>query len=463
MRLRKLFVTILALATLPAMALAQTTQHQVPQTIGFPLGVNSNSEATLALNTSLTWLGFEFRQAEAGALSKLKFRVAAVAGTLGASDLRCEILRDINNKATGTVTVQNTGDTVTLAAHPFANGDIVRFTTTANGITGSDATPPVDIDYWVCNKAADTFQLDATSSACAAIVPITGDGTNYVRGIYDARTSVTATPTGALWVEFTGFTFNPTAGSPYWRLLRNMAAVPETNYPTYRWLTYSPVNFFNNINIKQSTTDGGATWGSAVLNIAGQRIEAPAGVYAGWPISADTTDGANIVYQTREVAAYLTTPANARLRVRGLAMIVRESGSPTGAARFRLYSGTTPSLIDTTTSILPANLSTDPRWVVAYFSSTHIIEPGTVLSVALGEETNSDTSANYYYVLSSTIENDANSKALAPFGGIQTNYYNGSSWALTDTLLPHFLLILDTDGEFAVTSSGGGTGRVVSQ
>ena len=75
------------------------------------------------------------------------------------------------------VTVQNAGDTVTLVAHPFSNGDVVQFSLTANGITAAT-------DYYVCTAAANTFQLDATSAACGAIIPIASDGVNYITSIY---------------------------------------------------------------------------------------------------------------------------------------------------------------------------------------------------------------------------------------------------------------------------------------
>jgi len=79
--------------------------------------------------------------------------------------------------STSTPTVAVTTGT-NLVAQPagytaFASGWVMRFNTGGHGVT---AISP----YWVCNANASTFQIDATSNACANIVAITSSGTNKV-------------------------------------------------------------------------------------------------------------------------------------------------------------------------------------------------------------------------------------------------------------------------------------------
>jgi len=106
---------------------------------------------------------------------------------IGATAGKCSA-QSFTVKSMAAVTVQNTGDTVTLAGHPFSNGNVVVFNLTANGITAGT-------NYWVCNKAADTFRLDAVGAACGSLLTITSDGTNYITGVTTAvRTAYAVGP-----------------------------------------------------------------------------------------------------------------------------------------------------------------------------------------------------------------------------------------------------------------------------
>jgi hypothetical protein len=69
-------------------------------------------------------------------------------------------------------TMQNAGDTVTDAGHGLANGDQVMF-------IGSSIPAAVDTEtvYYVCNKADDTFQVEA--SVGDGFIPFAGDGTGF--------------------------------------------------------------------------------------------------------------------------------------------------------------------------------------------------------------------------------------------------------------------------------------------
>jgi hypothetical protein len=449
-------------------------QRKAPIVVGFN-PPNYGSPVTWALSTAAKWLQLGFVPSDTATGSKLKAYCSSVTGTLAATDLRLEILKDINGTATAAVTVQDTGDTVTITAPTILNTDVVRFTTTANGITGSDATPPVDIDYYVCNRSGTTFQIDATSSACAAIVPITSDGSNYVRDIRDATATVTTTPTGALWVEWTGLTKSLTGGTQYRGILRNMNAVPASNYAAFQ--TLAQYTWPVAIGLSGSATiangwsvvwsaDAGATWGSGP-GFSAIRLEYAGSLFEGIPIQNIAIETTNMVYAAREVGDVFTTPANAIWNVRGACMwMTTKAGTPTGNAQVRLYDGVT--LLATTVSTWPAGAAAN-GWYCGYFSANQVVAGGSTLRVVLSETTQSDTSSNAYRVHQYTIENTAGSLALMPFAGtLQMTYTTDSTaspvvFTETATKIVPFALLLNTDGEFAATSGGGVLGRVVSQ
>jgi hypothetical protein len=469
--MRKLLTLMLAVLLSVSAAFARN-QRKGPIVIGFTPNVLATASTT-ALSASNTWLPYHFVPEGSLTLNKVQSYVSAVAGTLAATDLRLEILKDIAGAPSAAVTVQDIGDTVTLTAHPFANGEVVRFNATANGLTGAS---PADVDYYVCNKAANTFQVDATSSACAAIVSITSDGTNNVRGILAASVTVTATPAGALVVEWTGFSLAITGGTQYRALIRNMNAVPGTNYPTFRWGgggSWPPGIVTSGAAgggigwVKGVTTDAGATWAMSQSSAPSLRLEYSNSTYEGIPISNVSID-ANHVYANREVGAVFTTPANATLNVRCASLFqVAEAGTPTGLSRIRLYNGVT-LLATSTTTWGPGAVSLSGGWFTGCFSSTQAIAGGSTVRVVLSETSQSDGSSNYYYLFTYTVFNDANSKALMPFDGSLKETYTTDSTASpvaftdTDTLLVPFALLLDTEGPFAAGAAAtGGTGRVV--
>lgn len=64
--------------------------------------------------------------------------------------------------------VSAAADTLTMTAHSFADGDAVTYNADAEAECGIARSAT----YYVCNKAADTVQLDDTSTACASILDI---------------------------------------------------------------------------------------------------------------------------------------------------------------------------------------------------------------------------------------------------------------------------------------------------
>lgn len=73
----------------------------------------------------------------------------------------------LNSDAVESVTAA--ADTLTMTAHSFVNGDAVTYNADAEAECGIARSAT----YYVCNKAADTIQLDDTSTACSSILDIT--------------------------------------------------------------------------------------------------------------------------------------------------------------------------------------------------------------------------------------------------------------------------------------------------
>lgn len=292
-----------------------------------------------------------------------------------------------------------------------------------------------------------------------------GVGPNTGSASIESRNTVTATPTGAAWVEFTGFTATSTltAGTQYWIVLRNANVTPTVNFPTYRYTGgTSPVSVIGTGAgmgfIKWHTTDGGATWITAATTITGWRIEFSDGTFMGEPISNVTTTTGDYVYAAREVGVMLTTPPNATINIIGVAFSVARVGSTQGSLRFRLYTGNsaTPTLLATTPLIPRLNLASTSTWTVAYFATPQTVTGGTVLRAVWGNSSGGGDTSNAYLSTTYTIDNTAASKALYSLGGVgfqKTLSTDGITFAETDTSLFPFALILDTNGEFTATGA----------
>lgn len=265
---------------------------------------------------------------------------------------------------------------------------------------------------------------------------------------------------GVGWLEWTGFTQALTANTQYWIVWRNLNASPAANYVTFRsGGANSAPGYMRGNNttfgyLRKTSTDGAATWASPSGNIVGFRLEFAGGTFKG--IAASDATAAVVgfgVYADREAGAKFTTPGNARLNVTGLTFLVSKTATPSAGLRFRLYQGTT---LLATTFILPQVNVGAGFWNTAYFAAPVVLEPNTSYRIVMGEDTNADASTIRYNLYEYTLENNADSKALMPFGGTwQRTYWNGATWADDDTAAPAAGLILESDAPF-VASGGGG-------
>jgi len=330
---------------------------------------------------SVNWTAYSFAPVIGGTVSKIRVWVHAVNGTLGASDLVCDIYSD--------------------------------------------------------NAGSPNVSLASSST-------------------------VTTTPTGQMVVEFTGFSQAITAGTLYWIVLRNANATPTTNYPTYARLS-NLTNLVPGSNagtwdsIFATSTNSGGAWTETADQGRFLVVEYSGGAKEGMPLTV-TASTATQIFSTREGGLYFTSPANVTLNVIGMHFAMSRSGSPTGSFRGRIYTGATPSLQGTTsTMVATANSTTAAGLLPLYFGSVIAIPPSTIVRAVGSETTQSDGSANRFNI--PEIGLYAPDIALYPIATPKRTLSTdgGASFTETDNVAPLVALILDPDQPFA--SGGGFIGR----
>lgn len=296
------------------------------------------------------------------------------------------------------------------------------------------------------------------------VCDIYSDSVGYPNASLQSSTTVTAIPTGAAWVEFTGFSTALTIGTNYWIVLRNADTTPTTNAITY---TYSSTAFVSGTSadpaLGQSlvftSTNSGGTW-TRTLNTGCFVVDYGSGNIEGWPIQSVSTSDPQI-YSSREAGIKFDTPTNASMKVIGVCGVVSKAGTPTGDMRYRIYTGTSssPTLVGTTVTRAPGAVNSSRVTKPLYFSSPITIAGGTTVRVVLSETTQSDTSTNRYqleqYVLSST-----DTGILVPYNTqpeLTLSTDGGATFSETANRWPGIWLLLDASSPFASTGSGGGS------
>lgn len=271
-------------------------------------------------------------------------------------------------------------------------------------------------------------------------------------------TLTAAAPTGAAWLEWSGLSIALTAGTQYWNVIKNLNGVPATNFPTFRWLNQgipSPLAMTNTSNWgwnKKHSVNSGGAWATAAQAVAGYRVGYSDGSYDGLPAS-NSASGTDLAFGSTEAGVKFTSPLNGVLNVSGLAFLTNKTASPTGNLRFRLYNNT--SLLATTAGVIPAANVTATGWYYGYFSSTQVIQPGTVLRASISDDAADSSSACYRSGSEYTVDTDVNSLALMPFGGtLQRSGLSGGTWTDTSANILPFALLLDSTGEFGVGGGG---------
>lgn len=304
----------------------------------------------------------------------------------------------------------------------------------------------------------DISALAGSTIAGDASLELQGDTNGAPNGT--AVETKTATPaTGFL--EFATFSTSLTAGIRYWFVLKNVnVADPTANYFTVRYPSNSNggVRSFFGANggrigykwaraVKTTTNSGGA-WTNASMG-ANYRLEFTDGTFAGNPVdTVALSSAAEGIYGTRKLGVLFTIPAGyPTFNTACITMPVTTTGTP-GTLHYSIYTGATPSLLDDT-NVLPLANNDNEEWEPLCFSTIRPLTPGTIVRVVAATD-GTGSNVNYWRLYKYTIENDANSKALTPFGGLQMTYFDGSTWTDTSTSFFAFGLNLDVNGPYTV-------------
>lgn len=264
------------------------------------------------------------------------------------------------------------------------------------------------------------------------------------------------------WNRWSGFTTALSARTLYWLIVKNLQGTPGTNFPTLRRFGTSGSGGIGHLTqavpgnanwgwSHKATLNSGTAWATnAVGGTAMLMLEFSDGSYAGIPVHNVALDGTNTAYSTRESGVVVPVPTNQPpMNVIGVTMPLSVSGTP-GNLRYRLYRGSTPTLIGTTDALANAN-HTNEIWHPLLFSATQKVYPGDILRVVAGVVSGGDSS-NFWRLYKYDIENSAMAKALTPFGNCKQTYYNGTSWTDTDTSFFAFALLLDPQNPFDIAA-----------
>jgi hypothetical protein len=337
--------------------------------MGFLPPSPGSGSVTRTLNAANTWLALGYA---AGAvprtINKVQMALSAVAGTLAATDLRCDIYSDVSGKPNASL-----GNTTTISS----------------------------------------------------------------------------TPAGAGFFEFSGLSVLETAGNQYWAVFRNLNGVPGTNFPTVRMGaqgTWTLVTASYGL-AKWETTDG-ATWITSQLGGFGLRIGYSDGTYYGAPVS-NTPTGLHKIFGSTWEGVQFTMPANETANVRGVRFYKAiVTGSPTGNLQANIIVGNN---VYTTVAMPNQSAIVIAGYVDLDLATTVQIPGGSTVTILLND-TAADSSSNAYQLIEYDVDTNVNSLALMPMGGTFKRAFstNAGVTISTDTSVIYPMsLILDSSGEYA--------------
>ncbi len=346
---------------------------------------------------------------------------------------------------------------------------------TSTGLLGIGFVAPASPFSGTMRLQDITIYVSAVNTAPKLTAKLVSDNAgvpNYTSGVIETGTESAALSAGN-WYTLSGFTTtsNLTAGTQYWIVLVCTTGTSVTvQYTIPGTLAFPPIGAYTAGSgmswgeTSATSADTGSTWTGGYGGIAGFRIGFTDGTdnaYRGIAISAFAwANGATEKLFTdtgtaQEVGSRFTMPANAKVSVCAVGMQARQSGPPTGNLRFRIYSGSEMTLLGTTLGIPPGNVrSGGLNFYISRFTTPITMSAGTLYTVTAGN-TAADDSTHYHSVYKYTIQNDATSAGLLPFGGMVLAKNSGGSWSTVTTEVVPFAIYLCTGSEFLSVSAGG--------
>lgn len=273
-----------------------------------------------------------------------------------------------------------------------------------------------------------------------------------------ASTTISGTLTSNAWNLFTGFTSSLTSHKQYWIVFKNIRSSPASNNGTIRWsingggpswLASSQPTFGWN---KRHTIDSGGAWATSIqANVCGFRLGFADGTYAGFPSSRSGYQGA-ASNDVARVGARFITPSNMNLNVIGLAFCLYPVGmNNTTNIIYELWD-TTPTLLGTTAGVDDLNVIAGAQLLTyQYFSSPIVLKPNTAYRAVIGNAGATGGTVGPTYGVWKSIDQDAASLALKPFGGTLQGCARSALGVWTDNgfpeEMPAFALLLKVGDE----------------
>ena len=463
------------------LVLASAAVAQLPPIMagwGWGWGTSHSSKT----NSYQGWDPWRYTPKVSGTVNKVRIWSNQRNGTIATNGgMRLELIQAIGPGTIGQpVTYDDATDKVLFTGHPLADGDTVAFTTGGVGVlpagmtadgTGTLTTAASTVDYTVCNKSANAFQI-STDACATVVVDFSGSsGVQHVRKIVQSTTTTAAGYPNGGWVEFTGLTAAVTRSTPYWFVVRNLTATPMNNYIFMTlgyqtvpwtgpfqgtWVSLTPAGIHTSGTGYQSNTSG-VTVASAASSMY-FRVELAGPIYEGLPFQGAATG--DKVYDKYELGMRYPVPANTRLNVNGIGACFLKIGAPATGLRFRLYVGANGSetLLDTTDTIDYRMMNANFGCYSAYFSSAHVLQPGTIARLMMSPATAAGDTSNYYGVEVYGVDNDANSTPLIGAGVCKaTNDNSGGGISFTyqtTSFIPMYFTLVQSS-PLAPAQSGG--------
>lgn len=360
---------------------------------------------------------------------------------------------------------------------PGAVSDAGTATTTLNGsLSGGYSQTQLGAGFVATGSrqlSAVNIQVNAvtgslgSSDFCAALY--SDNGAKPGSNIETRCTLDSAIAAGTVRVNGFTSTASVTQGTEYHIVFLNANATPTSNYPTLVGIALvNPGDGFGGManttsghfggSAVNTTTDGGTNWTKA-SRVPCMVLEWTDGTKEGFPcVTSTTTTFQAYGSPAREGGMLIQTPGIA-MRAVGIAAFANRSGSPSGAARFRLYSGagaTGRTLLGTTDSTPSTSVSLVRSYIVGYFSSPIIIPANTWISLVLSNTAADSSTVNFRGTSTDLMSAFATLwypwSPSAPKGTATTD--GGTNWTDTSNQIAHMALILDPSRPFVYISGG---------
>ena len=262
-------------------------------------------------------------------------------------------------------------------------------------------------------------------------------------------TKTTSLPTGAGWVEFSGFNLATTAGKQYYAVLYNNSVGTSPSI-TYQYHNGTQNSFLGGIgtsaNFNKAHGTAGSTFGTSLgAYVSGISFIYTDGSKQGMPTQVVTSAIASGFYSGAETGAKFTLHPEMDINVATVYMVVTAlNGSPTGNLTFKLYEDT--ALIYTSPTLLTATLTANRSIFVPL---NRVLKAGgtyrAVFTLSAGD------SSNYCRMLYHQLDTASTPFQIPMLSDFILTKTVGAGWVDTAGTFPTIGLILDPDHPFIPT------------